>query len=117
MYYLVKKRGDDARMMEDGGDTHHHHHVHHHHHAGEQVEGKAHAMDHKYGDSVDEILDELVRPPASWAAYGTDHAGLMAIIGMEYAELMAAKAEGNMQKIEEELEDLAAACIHAHKHM
>lgn len=106
-----KKDGDYA----DSG-MHHHHHT-HHHYDGEHKEVKSHAVDYKYGDSVEEVLDELANPPRTWASYGTNIADLMAIIAMEYQELMAAKAEGNEKKIEEELEDLAAACIHAHKHL
>lgn len=101
-----------VREQEEDGDVVHHHHTHHHHHHGGE-----HATDNKYADSVMEVMEELADHPAEWAAYGTSVADLMQIVGMEWAQLQAAKNNSDHKRIIDELEDLAAACIHAHKHM
>lgn len=105
-YLMVKE------VPEDDGETVHHHHVHHHHH-GEA----SHATDSKYGVAIAEVMEELADHPKEWAAYGTSLPGLMQIVGLEYAQLQAAKNDSDHRQIKEELEDLAAACIHAHKNM
>lgn len=101
--------GRYVMLRDDEDDTVHHHHTHHHHHHGKG--------EHKYSDSVSEVMEELTEHPAEWAAYGTTPADLMQIVGMEWAQLQAAKNNNDHKRIIDELEDLAAACIHAHKHM
>ncbi|MCW6550337.1 hypothetical protein NFB56_15980 [Yersinia ruckeri] len=102
-YLMVKDEADEVV---------HHHHVHHHHH-GEAKD----VTDSKYGVAIAEVMEELADHPKEWAAYGTSLPGLMQIVGLEYAQLQAAKNDSDHRQIKEELEDLAAACIHAHKHM
>ena len=106
-YVVLREEGDED-------DKVHHHHVHHHHH---HDKGEHHATDSKYSASVTEVMEELADHPTEWAAYGSTPAGLMQIVGLEWAQLQAAKNDNDHRRILDELEDLAAACIHAHKHM
>lgn len=97
-------------ILQDGDEAVHHHTHHHHHHEQGHAKGV-------YHESVAEVMEELAEHPAEWAAYGTTPADLLQIVGMEWAQLQAAKNNSDHKRIIDELEDLAAACIHAHKHM
>lgn len=62
-----------------------------------------------------EVRERLANPPSSWRSYAGHQNEVMAIIEMEYRELVQAKASGDKKSIRRELGDLAAACIHAEK--
>lgn len=79
--------------------------LHHEQHAGE------------YGSALARVKERLHKHPSTWVAHGTSKSGLMAIVAMEYQELMEAKASGDEKHIEKELCDLAAACIRAYEHL
>lgn len=109
--YVVLREADG----EEDGDTVHHHHTYHHHHHGKG--DSHHGSDSKYSDSIGAVMEDLEDHPPEWSAYGKTHPELMQIVGMEWAQLQAAKNNADHKKILEGLEELAAACIHAHKNM
>lgn len=96
--------------IREGGD--YHQHIHHHHHAGGED-----AVHSEYADSLNEVVEELENKPADWSHYGKALADLLQIVALEFSQLETAKNSGDRRSIKEELEDLAAACIHAHKNM
>lgn len=106
-YIRIKRHDED----DDDDDIVIHHHTHHHH------EGKHHAMDHEHHHAVREVMERVKDHPASWEPYIGQDGGAVAIVKMEYAELMEAKSSGSKHAMRKELEDLAAACIHALKTM
>lgn len=67
--------------------------------------------DHEHGAAMAEVMDRTKHYPKTWAAHIDKPGGLMAIVEMEYKELMAEKASGSHHEIVDELTDLAAACI------
>lgn len=91
---VIKHRKDD-----------HSDEVKHHDHDSKRVEHVEHM------ESVAAIHHRLKNHPPTWDAYGTSKSDLMAIISMEYQELMQAKASGDDEAIEKEACDLAAACV------
>jgi hypothetical protein len=105
-YLMVKEVSEDEAGIV-------HHHVHHHHHNGEAKD----VTDSKYSGAITEVMEELAEHPKEWVAYGTTLPGLMQIVGLEYAQLQAAKNDSDHRQIKEELADLAAACIHAYTNM
>lgn len=58
-----------------------------------------------------DVHERMEYPPHTWASYDGKPGGMMAIVEMEYRELMECKAEGHKAGIEKELTDLAAACL------
>lgn len=114
--YLVIKRDDDDDEDEDV-EIHHHHHYHHGSHP--DTMGVMHHDQYagEYGSAMARVKERLHKHPSTWAAHGTSKSGLMAIVAMEYQELMEAKASGDEKHIEKELCDLAAACIRAYEHL
>ena len=73
--------------------------------------------DHEHDTAMGNVHERIKNPPHTWEAYHDKPGGLMAIVEMEYKELMAEKAESSKHGIEKELTDLAAACICALKKM
>lgn len=70
-----------------------------------------------YHESIGAVMEDLAEHPPEWSAYGKTHPELMQIVGMEWAQLQAAKNNADHKRILEGLKELAAACIHAHKNM
>lgn len=82
----------------------HHHHVHHHHHKGEEAIEE--------GSVLAGILSQLEdEKPKTWAAHEGTRDGCMHILKMEFNEVMDAHKRADVELLEDELEDLAAACI------
>lgn len=65
----------------------------------------------------DHVHERMEHHPTTWDSHMGTHEGAMAIVEMEYKELMARKAEGAKAGIKKELTDLAAACSNALKMM
>lgn len=107
---------DGSRDDEEGDDEVIHAHTHHHyHHPHEGSEANVtHHADHPV---LHEVREHLADPPATWRAYAGQPNEMMAIIEMEYRELVQAKSSGDTKAIKQELVDLAAACVHAAKSM
>lgn len=78
------------------------------------VEYPEEAREEPKSDPVMESIHERIEsPPATWKAYESRSGGSMAIVEMEYRELMRANEEGSRADVEKELIDLAAACANA----
>lgn len=71
--------------------------------------------DHESHSIMGRIDERIKEPPSTWAAYHGKPGGMMAIVEMEYKELMDAKKEGDHHSVKKELTDLAAACALALK--
>lgn len=117
-YYVIKKDDDDDE--EEDVEIHHHHHYHHGHHPdmmGVYHHDRHASGSYEHGSVMANVHERLENPPHTWASYHDKPGGLIAIVEMEYRELMEEKAEGSHSGIKKELTDLAAACICALKKM
>lgn len=120
MYAAVKRHGekDDDDDDEDDVEIHHHHHYHHGGHTDHM--GVPHATTTaslgRHAIMAD-VQKHMENPPHSWKAYADQPGGALAIVEMEYRELMQAIATGNKADIELELFELAAASMMALKKM
>lgn len=74
-----------------------------------------HVPDSPDSPAMAEVRERLANPPATWRAYAGHSGAMMAIVEMEYKELMAAREGGTSKDVEKELTDLAAACLNALK--
>lgn len=74
-----------------------------------------HLRDHEHDSIMGNVHERISNPPHTWAAHYDKPGGMMAIVEMEYKELMDRKESGAKAGIEKELTDLAAACICALK--
>lgn len=61
----------------------------------------------EYHEAMADVKHHIKSNPETWRS----RSSLMAIIEMEYSELMTAKSDGSKSKIERELAELAAACV------
>lgn len=111
-YLVLRDTGSDEDEEDDEEVVHTHTHHHYHHpHDGAGSHASAH---HPIVAAVHERLES---PPATWGAYaGRPDAGV-AIVEMEFQELVAARHSGSDHQVKKELTDLAAACIRALKEM
>lgn len=77
--------------------------------------GGKHDRDHDRNDEYDSIMEHVESRakhyPKTWDSHIGKSGGRMAIVEMEYSELMSVKSSGSHAEIERELLDLAAACI------
>ncbi|AHG23425.1 hypothetical protein O197_09 [Edwardsiella phage eiAU-183] len=101
-----------------GAPVSEHHHYYHPLSGGtevmEDVTGYRHPKHHDSHSAVMESVRERVHEhPATWASHISQPGGMMAVVEMEYHELMTKKEQGSREGIEHELVDLAAACIAA----
>lgn len=116
---FIQSKKDDADVSVDDEDVvihHHTHHVHHYHNPGGMdyagiIDAKTHHP------VVAEVVERLANHPATWNAYSKSRKDLVHIVEMEYKELVQAMSSNSEEHVCKELTDLAAACIHALKHM
>lgn len=117
-YLMVRKEAEPmasvlpAVLAEVAGEMlAHYHHTHHHHHH-KYPEGEGYVAP-ETDPLVATVLERMENPPVTWAAYAKHPESLMAIIAMEYQELLQARASGDEFAVTKELTDLAAACMEA----
>lgn len=114
---FIQKKHEDVDSEDEDVVIHHHtHHVHHHHNPeGMDYAGILGSKAHH--PVVAEVMERMEDHPDTWNAYSKTRQDLVSIVEMEYKELMQAMNMNSEEHVCKELTDLAAACIHALKHM
>lgn len=73
--------------------------------------------DYGLSEVFEDVHERIKLPPRTWHEYYDKPGGMMAIVEMEHKELMDDKAKNSKAGVENELVDLAAACIAALRHL